>query len=367
MIVSHIPSPHDKVCELRLVRCPLHCGTRVLVRNLAKHQEGCAQRAKGQDGGGKGAPSPPASRTVSNCRVSSMPPSSSTSSTSSPSTPVTPSRQSVESETSAPPAKEPSHSSKDNCEPQLRPPAASGLIMSTEGAVGERGKSRSGSGDIGQGGEVPQLPSKVTCMRCHESLPFNLVPSHGAECTGNSRGAHVGKALSMPPSTMPCSTASGTMSTTRSSSSSAGAASSTRCQVTSPERKQDNTPSRSSEGCDHHSSTTESLGYIVHEHRSGSLSEGSTTSSRNPENHDVSASARVPRAGQEANSDRVHDVHRTHGDVGRHKSKTEGVKHQDSVETVGCRGEATPRPGTDTSRSPDMAINGGDTVEVTER
>lgn len=44
-------------------------------------------------------------------------------------------------------------------------------------------------------------PSRtVTCMRCQESLPFLLVPSHGAKCKGKKEsGFHLGATAAAPP------------------------------------------------------------------------------------------------------------------------------------------------------------------------
>ncbi|CAN0071735.1 unnamed protein product, partial [Scytosiphon promiscuus] len=129
---------HLQACELRLERCPYQCGAKVLVRNLEGHKKSCPMRLSAELQ--EGVDSPDTSE-----------PTASTSTTG---------RNPPPDETTG---------NKDK-------------TAEDEGSsrTGKREALAIGPGDAGR---------TVTCMRCHESLPFMLVPSHGPKCKGSkSRG-----------------------------------------------------------------------------------------------------------------------------------------------------------------------------------
>lgn len=117
------------------MRCPFQCGVKVLVRNLEKHKNSCPKRNSAESEGGiifpaSCAPSAAAATTTTTTANHSPP------------------------------------MNKIECE--------------TGEIAGEKGTN--GPGQEGRG-------RTVTCMRCHESLPFNLVPSHGPTCKGKKVGS----------------------------------------------------------------------------------------------------------------------------------------------------------------------------------
>lgn len=130
-----------KACELRLVRCPFQCGVKVLERNLEKHKKTCSHRDAG-------APAGLASRGV--CTPLSN---------------VSGATTGVAASTTAagraPPTTEAARKQKGD----------------DAGPADAQGSPAIGPSDAGR---------TVTCMRCHESLPFSLVPSHGPKCKGTS-------------------------------------------------------------------------------------------------------------------------------------------------------------------------------------
>lgn len=125
-----------QTCELRLVRCPYQCGVKVLVRNLERHKETCSLKE------------PVDAKPGVTCSKR----------------PTTP---------PIGPATNPGNSKAHGYHPPS-PRKARGSVE---------------SGDTTQMGAQtdPSLAPDdanrtVTCMRCHESLPFHLVPSHGPKC-----------------------------------------------------------------------------------------------------------------------------------------------------------------------------------------
>lgn len=63
-----------------------------------------------------------------------------------------------------------------------RAPPTNKIECETDETVGEKGNKGTGQGDTDR---------TVTCMRCHESLPFLLVPSHGPKCKGKKVGSEL--------------------------------------------------------------------------------------------------------------------------------------------------------------------------------
>lgn len=125
-------------CELRLVRCPFQCGVKVLVRNLEKHKNSCSMRPSAEQ------------------------------------------RQGVEpSSSSVPPV---------GIHTTTAPPVnTSGKEREKGDAAGDATnvEERERAPPVAKGPAGPGDPSRtVTCMRCQESMPFLLVPSHGAKCKG---------------------------------------------------------------------------------------------------------------------------------------------------------------------------------------
>lgn len=82
--------------------------------------------------------------------------------------------------------------------PPPSPPAPSAAINATAPTPTElrhadiRGQASENTVETSTSG-VPVLsaetPRTVTCMRCHESLPFHLVPAHGPKCKGSFCGS----------------------------------------------------------------------------------------------------------------------------------------------------------------------------------
>ncbi|CAN0357817.1 unnamed protein product, partial [Hapterophycus canaliculatus] len=133
-------STHLEGCELRLVRCPFQCGAKVLVRNLEKHKASCSMKRSAELK--EGVDPPDASASIAN--------------------PV--------AHTGDPP---PNGTAGDK-------------NKTTEDGrfkIGKKEVPAIGPGDAGR---------TVTCMRCHESLPLLLVPSHGPKCRGNKAGGGEG-------------------------------------------------------------------------------------------------------------------------------------------------------------------------------
>lgn len=117
------------------MRCPFQCGVKVLVRNLEKHKNYCPKRNPAESEEGISSPA--------SCAAATAAPAAATTTAN-----------------HAPPT------NKIECE--------------TGETAGEKGSN--GPGQEGPG-------RTVTCMRCHESLPFNLVPSHGPKCKGKKIGS----------------------------------------------------------------------------------------------------------------------------------------------------------------------------------
>ena len=116
-----------------MVRCPYQCGVKTLVRNLEKHKEGCSLRhsARGRQDLEPDSPLPRS--------------------------PVCPDNFIVEGTPTG-----------------VASPATPPSEVLSKLSVGKAGRA----------GGTEDKERRVTCMRCHENLPFYLVPSHGPQCKG---------------------------------------------------------------------------------------------------------------------------------------------------------------------------------------
>ncbi len=125
------------------MRCPYQCGVKVLVRNLEKHKKSCTMRQQQPNAEGEGSVEPAPHGLPS--------PSTST------------------GKPTIPPTNKMEHDKRSTSDYERDQE-----VVETTCAVG----SRPGQGD----------PSRmVTCMRCQESMPFLLVPSHGPKCKGKGK------------------------------------------------------------------------------------------------------------------------------------------------------------------------------------
>lgn len=158
-----------QVCELRLVRCPFQCGVRVLVRNLAKHKKTCALRHGSsdedddpQDSGSES----PRLLSVRSSRVNDVGSAHRTA------------RAGVGNASYLSPNERrslPPPPSRPSDRARMGDPMQKGRLLDGD-------ESPADMADLDRSGESPRM---VTCMRCHESVPFYLVPSHGANCKGS--------------------------------------------------------------------------------------------------------------------------------------------------------------------------------------
>ncbi|CAB1119422.1 unnamed protein product [Ectocarpus sp. CCAP 1310/34] len=155
-------STHLQVCELRLVRCPFQCGVKVLVRNLEKHMGSCSMKESAESEGVVNASATPT-------RVRNLDATAST-------------RAGPPNETTRKKGDEhASHGETDEGN------ARQGGVL----AIGPGPEPGPGPGP-GPGSGPGDADRTVTCMRCHESLPFHLVPSHGPKCKGKKGEGELG-------------------------------------------------------------------------------------------------------------------------------------------------------------------------------
>ncbi|CAM9389216.1 unnamed protein product, partial [Ectocarpus sp. 4 AP-2014] len=173
-------STHLQVCELRLVQCPFQCGVKVLVRNLEKHMGSCSMKESAESEGVVNA-------SATATRVRNLDAAAGT-------------RADPPMETTRKKGDErASHGETDEGNAQQggalaigpgpepgpgpRPGPGSGPWPGSGPGSGSRPGPGSGPGDAGR---------TVTCMRCHASLPFHLVPSHGPKCKGKKGEGELG-------------------------------------------------------------------------------------------------------------------------------------------------------------------------------
>ncbi|CAM9967382.1 unnamed protein product, partial [Ectocarpus sp. 12 AP-2014] len=155
-------STHLQVCELRLVRCPFQCGVKVLVRNLEKHMGSCSMKESAESEG-------VASASATATRVRNLDATAGT-------------RAGPPNEITRKKGDElASHGETD--EGNAQQGGALAIGPGPESGPGPGPGPGSGPGDAGR---------TVTCMRCHESLPFHLVPSHGPKCKGKKGEGELG-------------------------------------------------------------------------------------------------------------------------------------------------------------------------------
>ena len=230
-----------KGCELRLIRCPFQCGVKILVRNLEKHKRTCSLRHSavvGRDadtgsdppddaklapftetkpeattplrtglpqdeasGASASSRNPPTSISPSSSAPPRTPPAPQApqapptpSSAASQASRTSPAASAASQEPPVPPSvasQAPSVASQAPTLPRnreegkaARPYAVESSPASNRPGAGRPHGIEGGPASVSGGpGDATRM---VTCMRCHESLPFNLVPSHGPKCKGGT-------------------------------------------------------------------------------------------------------------------------------------------------------------------------------------
>ncbi|CAM9849790.1 unnamed protein product [Choristocarpus tenellus] len=139
-------------CELRMVRCPLACGAKVLVRNLDSHRATCLQKKQGERSLNTNSMAEHAAMNAMQCRV----------------------------ENQAPLAKKDSDGSS---------------VLSSAGYAWQGGVKAGSPSTNGRGGDERDQQGgsnrSVTCMRCQQTMPLHNVPMHGPVCPGTSRHPQV--------------------------------------------------------------------------------------------------------------------------------------------------------------------------------